>query len=376
MEIEQPLTLLGGLSPAQFMKKHWQKKPLLVHQAMPGFKPLLSRAELFALAGDEAVESRLVSRGPAGWQLRRGPFARRALPPIHRPDWTLLVQGVDLHDEAVHRLMQQFRFVPDARLDDVMISYATNGGGVGPHFDSYDVFLLQAHGQRRWRIGRQKDLRLVEGLPLKILANFQPEQEYVLDPGDMLYLPPRWAHDGVAEGECMTYSIGFRQPARGELARELLLRLAEDAEEAAGDAVYRDPGQPAVESPGGIPPGMLDFARDALQAVLDDPVELQCLLGEYLSDPKPNVWFEAEAGARTRAVGGAVRLDRRTRMMFDEQHIYINGESYRASGRDARLMRELADRRRLAAGEVKRASAGARQLMSDWLEAGWLHDEQ
>ena len=174
----------------------------------------------------------------------------------------------------------------------------------------------------------------------------------------------------------MTYSIGFRQPARGELARELLLRLAEDAEEAAGDAVYRDPGQPAVESPGGIPPGMLDFARDALQAVLDDPVELQCLLGEYLSDPKPNVWFESEAGARTRAVGGAVRLDRRTRMMFDEQHIYINGESYRASGRDALLMRELADRRRLAAGEVKRASAGARQLMSDWLEAGWLHDEQ
>jgi 50S ribosomal protein L16 3-hydroxylase len=116
-----------------------------------------------------------------------------------------------------------------------MISYASDGGGVGPHFDSYDVFLLQAHGQRRWRIGRQKDLSLVEGLPLKILANFQPEEEYVLEPGDMLYLPPRWAHDGVAVGECMTYSIGFRQPARGELARELLQRLAEDAEDAAGD---------------------------------------------------------------------------------------------------------------------------------------------
>jgi 50S ribosomal protein L16 3-hydroxylase len=376
MDIQQPLQLLGGLSPQQFMKRHWQKKPLLVRQAIPGFKPLLERSALFELAAREEVESRLLRQGAKGWQLRRGPFERRALPPLKTPDWTLLVQGVDLHDEAVHRLMQQFRFVPDARLDDVMISYATNGGGVGPHFDSYDVFLLQAHGQRRWRIGRQKDLRLVEGLPLKILANFQPEQEYVLDPGDILYLPPRWAHDGVAEGECMTYSIGFRQPARGELARELLLRLAEDAEEAAGDAVYRDPGQPAVESPGGIPPGMLDFARDALQAVLDDPVELQCLLGEYLSDPKPNVWFESEAGARTRAVGGAVRLDRRTRMMFDEQHIYINGESYRASGRDALLMRELADRRRLAAGEVKRASAGARQLMSDWLEAGWLHDEQ
>ena len=376
MDIQEPLQLLGGLSPQQFMKRHWQKKPLLVRQAIPGFKPLLERSALFELAAGEAVESRLLSQGAKGWQFRRGPFQRRALPPLKTPDWTLLVQGVDLHDESVYRLMQQFRFVPDARLDDVMISYATHGGGVGPHFDSYDVFLLQAHGQRRWRIGRQKDLSLVEGLPLKILANFQPEEEYVLDPGDMLYLPPRWAHDGVAVGECMTYSIGFRQPARGELARELLLRLAEDAEEAAGDAVYRDPGQPAVESPGGIPPGMLDFARDALQAVLDDPVELQCLLGEYLSEPKPNVWFESEAGARPAAATGAVRLDRRTRMMFDDRHIFINGESYRASGRDALLMRELADRRRLATADVRRASAGARQLMSDWLEAGWLHDDQ
>ncbi|HPL80578.1 MAG TPA: cupin domain-containing protein [Burkholderiaceae bacterium] len=376
MDIQQPLQLLGGLTPQQFMKRHWQKKPLLVRKAIPGFKPLLERPALFDLASREEVESRLLSQGSKGWQFRRGPFERRALPALKTPDWTLLVQGVDLHDERVHRLMQQFRFVPDARLDDVMISYASDGGGVGPHFDSYDVFLLQAHGQRRWRIGRQKDLSLVDGLPLKILANFQPEEEYVLEPGDMLYLPPRWAHDGVAVGECMTYSIGFRQPARGELARELLQRLAEDAEDAAGDAVYRDPGQPAVESPGGIPPGMMDFARDALQAVLNDPVELQCLLGEYLSEPKANVWFEAESEGTGRTVTGAVALDRRTRMMFDEQHIFINGESYRASGRDAQLMRRLADERCLAAGEVARASQGARQLMTDWRDAGWLHDKQ
>ena len=254
--------------------------------------------------------------GKDGWRLRSGPFERRAFPPLKTPGWTVLVQGVDLHDESVHQLMQQFRFVPDARLDDVMISYASDGGGVGPHFDSYDVFLLQAHGQRRWRIGRQKDLSLVDGLPLKILANFEPEEEYVLDPGDMLYLPPRWAHDGIAVGECMTYSIGFRQPGRGELARELLQRLAEDAEDAAGTAVYRDPSQPAVDAPGEIPPPMLDFARDALQAVLDDPLELQCLLGEYLSEPKADVWFDAEtvgeAGAKSTAgVQSGVRLDRR-----------------------------------------------------------------
>ena len=140
--------------------------------------------------------------------------------------------------------------------------------------------------------------------------------------------------------------------------------------------MYRDPGQPAVESPGGIPPGMMDFARDALQAVLNDPVELQCLLGEYLSEPKANVWFEAESKGTGRLVTGAVALDRRTRMMFDEQHIFINGESYRGSGRDAQLMRRLADERRLAAGELARASQGARQLMTDWRDAGWLHDKQ
>ncbi len=376
MDTQHPLQLLGGLSPRQFMKRHWQKKPLLIRQAIPGFKPLLDRAALFALAAREEVESRMLSQGPKGWQLRHGPFERRAFPSLKTPDWTMLVQGVDLHDDAVHALMQQFRFVPDARLDDVMISYATNGGGVGPHFDSYDVFLLQAHGQRRWRIGRQKDLSLVEGLPLKILANFQPEEEYLLDPGDMLYLPPRWAHDGVAVGECMTYSIGFRQPGRGELARELLQRLAEDAEDAAGTAVYRDPGQPAVDSPGGIPPGMMAFARDALQAVLDDPVELQCLLGEYLSEPKANVWFDGAAqGAMPTRMGG-VTLDRRSRMMFDDQHIFINGESYRASGRDALLMRRLADQRRLSAAEVARASQGARKLIANWLEAGWIHDDQ
>ena len=373
MDIDQPLRLLGGLTPAQFMKRHWQKKPLLVRQAIAGFGPLLSRPALFELAGDEAVESRLVSQHGGHWRMSQGPFARRALPPLGRPDWTLLVQGVDLHDARVHALMQQFRFVPDARLDDVMISYATDGGGVGPHFDSYDVFLLQAHGQRRWRIGRQQDLSLVEGLPLKILARFEPEEEYVLDPGDMLYLPPRWAHDGVAVGECMTYSIGFRQPARGELARELLQRLADEAGEALGDAAYRDPGQPATATPGLLPEAMLDFARDAVARALRDPDQLAMLLGEAMTEPKPSVWFDA-LGSNA-PVAGAVALDRRTRMLYDRRHVFINGESYRAGGRDARLMRRLADGRTLAAGEVAALSAGARELLAQWKQAGWLHDD-
>ncbi|MEO6973447.1 MAG: cupin domain-containing protein [Rhodoferax sp.] len=371
MNITQPLALLGALSPQQFMRRHWQKKPLLVRQAIPGFAGLLDRAELFALAGNDDVESRLVAHGPQGWRMRSGPFARRALPPLKQPDWTLLVQGVDLHVDAAHQLLQQFRFVPAARLDDLMISYAADGGGVGPHFDSYDVFLLQARGRRRWRIGRQLDLGLQEGVPLKILARFVPEQELVLDPGDMLYLPPRYAHDGVALGECMTYSIGFRAPSRAELARELLQRLADEAGDAAGVALYRDSGQPAVDAPGRIPARLQNFAQRALQNALSDPSALSRALGEYLTEPKPHVWFDA---AVVRRPIRSLALDRRTRMMFDDHHIFINGESCRASGRDAALMRQLADHRCLAADQVRRASEGALSLLASWCEAGWLRE--
>lgn len=375
MDVSKPLPLLGGLSPQLFMKRHWQKKPLLVRQAIPNFKPLLNRAELFELASQEDVQARLVIEEPGespGWTLKNGPFERRSLPALKRPGWTILLQGVDLQHDAVHDLMNQFRFVPDGRLDDVMISYATVGGGVGPHFDSYDVFLLQAQGRRRWRIGSQKDKTLQPDMPLKILANFEQEQEFVLEPGDMLYLPLLYAHDGIAMDECMTYSIGFRSPGRGELARELLQRLAEDAEDAVGISVYRDPLQAAVDHPGEIPSQMVEFARDALQGALKDPQALARAMGEYLTEPKPNVWFDRAETSATES-DGALRLDRRTKMMFDAVHIYINGESFRASGRDATLMRRLSDERCLSRSDVDRTSAEARSLLQVWGEAGWLH---
>jgi Uncharacterized conserved protein len=280
------------------------------------------------------------------------------------------VQGVDLHDARAHALLRQFRFLPEARLDDLMISYATDQGGVGPHFDSYDVFLLQAQGRRHWRIGRQKDLALRSDLPLKVLARFQPEQEYVLEPGDMLYLPPGYAHDGIAKGECQTYSIGLRAPARAELARELLGRLSDDAADAAGECLYRDPDQEATETPGAIPPRLQQFARDALHAVLQDAPALDRSLGEYLTEPKPNVWFEGGSG---RAAMRWVRLDRRSRMMYDARYVFINGESYRASGPDATLMRTLADQRCLEPAQLANASEAARALLRSWCKAGWVH---
>jgi len=372
MDTSQHLALLGGLSPDQFMKRHWHKKPLLIRNAIPGLTPLLDRAALIALASQEDVESRLVVRKPKGWALKHGPFAPKSLPPFKQAGWTLLVQGVNLHNEAADHLMQQFRFIPDARLDDLMVSYASDGGGVGPHFDSYDVFLLQAHGQRRWRIGRQKDLTLQDGVPLKILANLACEEEYLLNPGDMLYLPPLYAHDGDALGECMTYSIGFRAPQTGELARELLMGLAEEAVEALGESVYRDPKQVAVHEAAAIPLALQDFARAALQKAMHDPQLLECLLGEYLTEPKAHVWFDNSAEFEPQWPQ-AVVLDRRTRMMHDAHHVFINGESFKASGRDAQWMKKLSNDRRLDRRAVAQFSAGALAVLSDWCEAGWVH---
>lgn len=381
MDLDSPMPLLGGLSPAQFMRRHWQKKPLLVRQAMPGLVAPVARSTLFDLAAREDVESRLITHdAKKGWQLRHGPVQRRALPPLARRAWTLLVQGVDLHDEAAHQLMQAFRFLPDARLDDLMISYASDGGGVGPHFDSYDVFLLQASGRREWRIGRQKDLSLREGLPLKVLQNFEPEQTWVLEPGDMLYLPPRYAHDGVAVGgDCMTYSIGLRSPAAHELALDLITRIAEAGDEddepqnaGMGGRRYGDAKQLPVTAPASIPTELQSFAREAVRAALSGDDTIDCALGESLTEPKLNVWFDEGEPPQP---GQGLRLDRRTRMLYDARHVFINGESYRAAGRDATLMRRLADQRALSAAEFARASADAQALVGDWCEAGWVHAE-
>ena len=373
MNTHTPLTLLGGLSATEFMRDYWQRKPLLVRQAFPNFKPLLSRSQLFELAQNENVESRLVlGQGSAAreWQLKRGPFKKRDFPKLSERDWTLLVQGVDGQDERLAMLMRQFRFIPDARLDDLMISWAADGGGVGPHFDSYDVFLIQAHGQRHWRIGQQKDLTLRQDVPLKILAHFKAQQDWVLEPGDMLYLPPRYAHDGIAVGECMTYSVGFRAPQKGELARELLMRLSDEADEALGEAIYQDPGQVAVKNAAAIPEALQDFARSVLQEALRDPKDLARALGEYLTEPKAHVWFDAGQVPRKKK---AVQLDKQSRMLYDKHHVFLNGESWRAAGADAKLMRLLADQGHLRSDQLALASDEASILLNDWCEAGWLH---
>ena len=382
-----PIALLAGLSPRAFMRRHWQKKPLLVRQAVPGGIDWTPRSRLFALAADDTTESRLVTRDAHGWRLRPGPIRRAALPPLKQPGWTLLVQGVDLRWPEARALLDRFRFLPDVRLDDLMISYASDGGGVGPHLDSYDVFLLQAAGRRRWRVGRvARPVRLMPDVPLKLLADFVPAHDWLLEPGDMLYLPPGWGHDGVAEGsDCITCSIGLRAPDRAALAREVLQRVLDadgDASAEVAEArprLYTDPRQDAVDRPGRLPETLRAFAATAVARLANDRDGLALALGEVLSDPKPGTTFDradvAHAAAPLPADAG-IALDRRSRLLYDDRHVFFNGEAFRAGGRDATLLRRLADHRRLAAPELRRLSAEARAQIDVWHAAGWLHAQE
>ena len=366
------------------MRRYWQKKPLLIRGAMPGVTPPLAREELFALAGEDDVESRLITRFRRRWALEHGPFAADELPSVTERQWTLLVQGADLHDDRARALLDNFRFAPDARLDDLMISYASDGGGVGPHFDSYDVFLLQVHGRRRWRFGAQRDLTLQEGLPLKVLANFEPEEEWVLEPGDMLYLPPHIAHDGIAQGECMTCSIGFRSPSSAELTGQFLYYLAERgtfAANARGEAtLYRDPRQPAVAQPAQLPPALVERVGALLAKVRWSDADVSSFVGTWLSEPKSNVVFDPpqrpldEARFIAQAIERGLVLDRRTILLYDARSYFLNGEQHLL-----RTVRKwlpaLADDRRLGGKRFVTLShdSSVTALLHEWYCAGWIH---
>jgi 50S ribosomal protein L16 3-hydroxylase len=297
------------------------------------------------------------------------------LPATSRRNWSVLVQGVNLHDPRAESLLEQFRFLPDARLDDLMISYATDGGGVGPHFDSYDVFLLQAHGKRTWRIGRQRDLSLQEGLPLKVLQHFEPEEEYLLEPGDMLYLPPHYAHDGVAVGECMTYSIGFRAPAWQELAEHFLQFMA-DTVELPGR--YADPDLQPARHPAEIPAQMIQQVSEELQRIRFDKDDISLFLGEYLSSPKPQVFFNVPdqvlnaAKFTVAARRRGVRLCARSRMLYTGRRVFINGESFDTGVQDRAVLRLLADQHRLSGEQAGQASPDVDEALYAWYTHGWL----
>lgn len=373
---------LGALSVGEFMRRHWQRRPLLIRQAFERFVPPLDVDAVRALACDPDVTSRLVRRRATRWTLEHGPFEPEALPTMRARDWTALLQGVDRHDDGVHRLLRRFRFVADARLDDVMISIAGPGGGVGPHVDSYDVFLLQGHGRRRWRIAPPGDDALRPGLPLKILERFEPVDEWVLEPGDMLYVPPGWGHEGTALDACMTLSIGFRAPSRQEFLRAL---LAEASDAPGGpDQRFADPGARPVRRPAQVPAAMMATLRGWGRRWRPSAAQVDAAIGRFLTDPPADVVFEppapqaaARVAARLRRRG--VRLDRRTRLMQVGRRWWINGEPIAPlPAAEARALRRLADTRGLGpAGAVDGLpdlDGTLGELLLQWHADGWVHD--
>ncbi len=368
--------ILGGLTPRGFLRTHWQRRPLLVRGALPGFQGVLGQRALAALAARSDVESRLVRRSGMRWQVTHGPIARPLLDRCGRSNWTLLVSGVNLHVAAADRLLRRFAFIPQARLDDVMVSYAVPGGGVGPHFDSYDVFLLQGGGRRRWRICRPRRFTTVPEAPLRLIEGFVAEDEYLVEPGDLLYLPPGWGHDGVALEPGCTVSIGFRAPRGAELAAGFL-----DWLHARGlpDAEYRDPGLKPATHPAQVPDAMCRYAAEAVRRLRWSRRDIVDFLGEHLSVPKPNVVFARPRRRMTLPVfarrlkrSDAV-LDPKTQLLYRGARYYVNGDAFTAPRGQRSALAALADARR--AGGRALARAGLADLIHAWYCNGYLQLE-
>jgi 50S ribosomal protein L16 3-hydroxylase len=364
---------LASLDVEAFMRRHWQRKPLVVRGAFPGFEDPLSPREVLALAGSDDASSRLVRHRGASWTLEHGPFPSSRFKQLPRRDWTVLIQDTNHFSRRADRLLASFDFIPHARIDDVMVSYAAPGGSVGPHVDSYDVFLLQGHGRRRWQISGQKDQAFVPGLPLAILERFEPEEEWVLEAGDMLYLPPGVAHHGVAESECLTWSIGFRAPADGELAAGFLDYLRDRA---APPGHYADPGAAPAAHPGELPEALVNHAAEVLACIRWTDAEVLEFAGRFLSEPKAEAFFTAprrplsRAQFAARAARRGLALDPKSRLLFSGTMFFINGEPAGVAAPAQSWMRRLADEREIS-GPVK-APAPFWDIAHAWYLQGFL----
>lgn len=372
-----PLVSLGDLTPERFLAEYWQKKPLLIRQAIPGFVSPLSSDELAGLACEPEVESRLILEkdGDHPWQLQHGPFGEDEFEDLPETHWTLLVQEVNRHVPAVADLMDRFRFVPDWRLDDVMISYAAPHGTVGAHIDSYDVFLLQGLGRRRWEIGEKLvDPEHLPDLDVRILKDFQKTEEWILEPGDMLYLPPGIPHYGVALDPSLTLSVGFLAPSRLELQKSWIeFHLATTG----GDSRYADPGLKLPEHPGEISADALDRVTEMLQAVPPDRERMGIWFGRFITMGKPGpqvepaepAWELAEWQETLREVGG-IRRNEIVRWAWLGDNLFVNGEAFPATPGTARAI--TADR--VLSAQV--AGGLDPQLLLELTNQGYLYFEE
>ncbi|HET7650354.1 MAG TPA: cupin domain-containing protein [Gammaproteobacteria bacterium] len=381
------VTLLGGLEPDTFLKRYWQKVPLLIRGAIPGISSPISPEELAGLACEAGVESRIVqkTRRKPGWSVQHGPFSGQDFAKLPVGDWTLLVQDVDKYVPALSQLLDQFRFVPNWRIDDIMVSYAADGGGVGPHVDAYDVFLLQVQGFRRWSISTQRHEEAdLPGLELKQVRNFRPQEEWLLGPGDMLYLPPGVAHDGIAVGECLTFSIGFRVPSDAEMLADLAGWLIETADK---DARYSDPDlKDSSTDPGLITDAVRRRMRQRLKSLLTlEPAAFDEWFGRFITEPKP--WLRvvpprrklspAEAGSLL--MTHELRRDAATNLCWTPEsdntlRLFADGLSFALPGSTVELARLLCREHSWARGQLKThvRNKAALHLITDLCNAGVL----
>ncbi len=382
MNKNQALRLLNDLTPAQFLAEYWQKKPLLIKNAIAGFTGLLTPEELAGLSCEDEVQARIVQKKNGKWILSNGPFDEDDFSKLPNKDWTLLVQSVNHFLPEATDLLRQFDFIPHARLDDLMVSYAPDGGGVGPHFDSYDVFLLQGQGKRLWRVSEQTDLSLVEGAPLRILKQFDTSQEWLLEAGDMLYLPPQIAHWGIAVSDgsedCMTYSIGFRAPKHQELASEFLGfmqdRLHQNLTQL--DGIYQDADLALQVHPAEISVQMINKISENLNKIQWSDDDVGQFLGCYLSEPKQHIVFVpnkkmALKTFKEKLSKSDLTLDLKSQMLFLKDTFFMNGEAVNLHPATAHHLKTLADTRYLP--QMLQLDENLVSVLHEWYMAGYVH---
>ena len=349
-------SVFGGLAVRDFLGDYWRRRPLLVRAALPDFASPVTPEQLFDLSCRDDVLARIVLEegGAYPWEVRYGPFEEEDLLALPDSHWTLLVQEVDRHNEAARRLLSRFRFVPNWRLDDVQISYAPDSGSAGPHVDNYDVFLIQGQGRRRWMIGHAPvahDAEFESDLDLDLLQDFRPDAEWVLEPGDMLYLPPRYAHWGVALGPCMTLSVGFRAPD----ARSMVEGYLEKASEQAGRHLrLEDDGTDVSQDPGRISRGTLDRVRAVVRKSVEDEEAIDDWFGCFVTEPQRGFYPEEPDDAWTpsrllRALSGGCRLGRSAIAYLAYRHARSGTVLY-ACGRRHNLSEDIAPAAPLIAG--------------------------
>ena len=349
---DEQCQLLGGISPAEFLQTYWQKKPYLIRQAISCSSPFISVDELFQLARDQYVESRLVIEkgGDYPWQVLPGPMDDSTYTNLPDSHWSLLVQGVNFHNKQAALLLKRFSFIPNWRIDDLMVSYACKEGSVGPHLDSYDVFLLQSFGKRRWYISsdRYMDQDFLNGTDLRIIANFNSDQEWDLNPGDMLYLPPGVAHHGIALDECMTCSIGFRAPTRHELLTGYLERIYDPET----DTQYRDPDMQVQEQAGEIRMEDLLKIRKIMHSSLENSRDIDRWFGSYITSvPAENIhetpleFTDQKGFSYFISTKPCFRLHHASRTAFlragEGLLLFVNGREYPLSGNCLELVSNI-----------------------------------